>query len=64
MQTADEVEIQTALGRRRAAVAAAWEDRDEVVLIGAGELILRPGRDDSAYRFETHSEYFYLTDRN
>ena len=27
-------------------------------------LIFRPGRDDSAYRFEAHSEYFYLTDRN
>ena len=64
MQTADELEIKAALRRRRAAVAAAWEGRDELVLIGAGGLVLRPGRDDSAYRFETHSEYFYLTDRN
>jgi hypothetical protein len=36
----------------------------EVVLVGAGELIPRPGRDDMTYRFEAHSEYFYLTDRN
>jgi Xaa-Pro aminopeptidase len=64
VQIADELNVGQALERRRAAVAAAWRDRDEVVLIGAGELILRPGRDDSAYRFETHSEYFYLTDRN
>jgi Xaa-Pro aminopeptidase len=64
VQIADELNVAQALERRRAAVAAAWRDRDEVVLIGAGDLILRPGRDDSAYRFETHSEYFYLTDRN
>lgn len=64
MQIADELNIEQALERRRDAVTAAWEGRDEVVLIGAGNLILRPGRDDSAYRFETHSEYFYLTDRN
>jgi Xaa-Pro aminopeptidase len=64
VQIANELNVGQALERRRAAVAAAWQDRDEVVLIGAGELILRPGRDDSAYRFETHSEYFYLTDRN
>jgi Xaa-Pro aminopeptidase len=57
-------DIDKALARRRAAVAAQWQDRDELVLIGAGDLLLRPGRDDSAYRFETHSEYFYLTDRN
>jgi Xaa-Pro aminopeptidase len=60
----DALDIDRALERRRAAVAAQWAGRDEVVLIGAGDLILRPGRDDSAYRFETHSEYFYLTDRN
>jgi Xaa-Pro aminopeptidase len=59
-----ESDIAQALRRRRQAVAERWRDRDEVVLIGAGELIFRPGRDDSAYRFETHSEYFYLTDRN
>jgi Xaa-Pro aminopeptidase len=61
---ADELEIEAALERRRAEVAATWEGRDEVVLIGAGELILRPGRDDLAYRFDAHSDYFYLTDCN
>jgi Xaa-Pro aminopeptidase len=64
MDAVGELDIQVAIERRRAAVAALWQDRDEVVLIGSGELILRPGRDDSAYRFEAHSEYFYLTDRN
>ncbi len=52
------------LSRRRAAVAAVWGEQDAVVLIGGGGLIPRPGRDDSTYRFETHSEYYYLTDRN
>lgn len=63
-QISDELDIRHALERRRAAVAAKWQGRDEVVLIGAGEPIPRPGRDDAAYRFEAHSEYFYLTDRN
>jgi Xaa-Pro aminopeptidase len=56
--------IERQLLRRRAAVPAGWGLRDEVVLIGAGELIPRPGRDDLTYRFEAHSEYYYLTDRN
>lgn len=63
-QVSSGVDITQALERRREAVAVQWRDRDEVVLIGAGEPILRPGRDDMAYRFEAHSEYFYLTDRN
>lgn len=63
-QISDELDIGAALERRRAAVAAQWQDREEVVLIGAGEPIFRPGRDDITYRFESHSEYFYLTDRN
>ena len=63
-QPACELEIERQLERRRAAVAAQWRDLDTIVLIGAGELIHRPGRDDSAYPFESHSEYFYLTDRN
>jgi Xaa-Pro aminopeptidase len=57
-------EIGQELRRRRAAVAAEWGRLDAVVLIGAGALIRRPGRDDSTYRFEAHSEYYYLTDRN
>ena len=41
-----------------------WNLTDEVVLIGAGELITVPGRGDRTYPFYAHSEYFYLTDRN
>jgi len=61
---AGQQDIERALERRRAAVAAQWQDHEELVLIAAGEPILRPGRDDISYRFEAHSEYFYLTDRN
>lgn len=50
--------------RRRAAVADAWDLHDATVLIGAGDPLPRPGRDDVTYRFEAHSEYYYLTDRN
>lgn len=63
-ESSHELDVHAALARRRAAVAQEWRERDEVVLIGAGELILRPGRDDMAHRFEAHSDYFYLTDRN
>jgi Xaa-Pro aminopeptidase len=63
-QTSEKLSIEQALERRRAAVAEQWQDRDEVVLIGAGEPIARPGRDDVTYHFEAHSEYLYLTDRN
>ncbi len=61
---AQDTAIDQALTRRRAAVADAWQLNDEVVLIGAGELIYRPGRDDTSYPFYAHSEYYYLTDRN
>jgi Xaa-Pro aminopeptidase len=57
-------DIERALDGRRAAVAAAWAEFDVVVLIGAGEPIHRPGRADVTYRFEAHTEYLYLTDRN
>ncbi len=63
-QLAADLNIEGALARRRAALSDAWQDRGEVVLVGAGDLIFRPGRDDAAYRFEAHSEYLYLTDRN
>jgi Xaa-Pro aminopeptidase len=62
--TSAELDIKSQLDRRRAAVAAEWHDADTVVLVGAGEPIHRPGRDDITYPFEAHSEYFYLTDRN
>src|SRR5579859_5039886 len=51
------------LERRRQDVAALWDLRDELVLIGAGEPVPVPGRGDRTYRFRAHSEYFYLTDR-
>ena len=56
--------IESQLTRRRAALAAAWEGQDAVVLIGAGSPINLPGRDDLTYPFLAHAEYFYLTDRN
>lgn len=60
----DAERIEQTLVRRRAAVAEAWGPVDAVVLIGAGEAIHRPGRADVTYRFEAHTEYLYLTDRN
>ncbi len=63
-QTVDELDVERQLERRRAEVGARWQELGAVVLIGAGDLIFRPGRDDTAYPFESHSEYFYLTDRN
>ena len=56
--------IERAVSARQAAVADAWNLTDEIVLIGAGDPIHRPGRDDTTYPFESHSEYYYLTDRN
>ena len=61
---AENPEIRRQLDRRRRAVAGEWGLTDEVVLIGAGELITVPGRGDRTYPFYAHSEYFYLTDRN
>ena len=63
-QVAADPSIEQALQRRRGALAEAWRDREGLVLIGAGEPIHRPGRDDLTYPFEAHSEYLYLTDRN
>lgn len=48
---------------RRDRVAKAWGLKDEVVLIGAGDLILIPGTGDQMYPFRSHPEYFYFTDR-
>src|SRR5215213_9252397 len=56
-------DIAQQLERRRAAAAAAWNLGEEVVLIGAGEPVPVPGRYDLTYPFRSHSEYFYLTDR-
>src|SRR3954468_852428 len=49
--------------RRRAAAAAAWDVRDAVVLVAAGDEIPVPGRGDRTYQYRAHSEYLYLTDR-
>jgi Xaa-Pro aminopeptidase len=51
------------VGRRRDAAAAAWNLRDEVVLVAAGDPVPVPGRYDRTYPFRSHSEYFWLTDR-
>jgi Xaa-Pro aminopeptidase len=47
---------------RRARAAAAWNLKDEIVLIPAGEEILVPGGADQAYPFLAHAEYYWLTD--
>jgi len=62
--TEDPAALARSLQRRRAELAAAWAGTDAVVVIGAGELIPRPGRADLTYPFQAHSEYLYLTDRN
>lgn len=49
--------------RRRRAAAAAWDLRDGIVLVGAGQPIPIPGRGDPTYPFRAHTEYVYLTDR-
>jgi Xaa-Pro aminopeptidase len=51
------------LKKRRDRVAAAWKLEREIVLIGAGEPISVPGGADQVYPFLSHSEYFYLSDR-
>jgi Xaa-Pro aminopeptidase len=51
------------LSGRRAAAAASWNLSDGFVVIGAGEPLPIPGRYDRTYPFRSHSEYFYLTDR-
>ena len=56
-------ELAEQLERRRAAAAAGWNLGDEVVVIGAGDPVPVPGRYDRTYPFRSHSEYFYLTDR-
>lgn len=48
---------------RRERVASAFDSKDEIVLIGAGDRILIPGSGDQHYPFTSHPEYYYLTDR-
>jgi Xaa-Pro aminopeptidase len=56
-------DIAEQLDRRRAAAAEAWDVRDAVVLVEAGDETPVPGRGDRTYPFRAHSEYLYLTDR-
>jgi Xaa-Pro aminopeptidase len=46
---------------RRARVASALQLVDEILLIGAGELVPLPESTDQTYPFRAHAEYFYLT---
>jgi Xaa-Pro aminopeptidase len=55
--------IREQLERRRSEAAARWNLSDGVVLVGAGSPVPVPGRGDLTYRFRSHSEYLYLTDR-
>jgi Xaa-Pro aminopeptidase len=57
-------EITQQLRRRRVALEREWGLAEQVVLIGAGQLISIPGGGDMTYPFQAHSEYFYLTDRD
>src|SRR3954454_1615658 len=58
-----EADIGVQLDRRRREVVERWQLTDELVLVGAGSPIHVPGRGDLTYRFRSHSEYLYLTDR-
>src|SRR5437773_9721000 len=51
------------LEARRARLAAAWDLRDDVVLLLAGEPVPVPGGADQTHPFLAHAEYFWLTDR-
>ena len=62
--TEEPAHVTAAIARRREGLAAAWSETDAVVVIGAGELIPRPGRGDVTYPFQAHTEYYWLTDRN
>ncbi len=55
--------IERFLDVRRARVAAAWDLRDDVVLVLAGEPLPIPGGADQTYPFLAHAEYAWLTDR-
>jgi Xaa-Pro aminopeptidase len=57
------MDIAQQLERRRAAAADAWDVRDAVVLVHAGDEIPVPGRHDRMYAYRAHAEYLYLTDR-
>src|SRR5262249_52929517 len=43
--------------------AAAWNIKDEIVLIGAGDFIIVPGAGGQTYFYRSHAGYRWLTDR-
>ncbi len=47
---------------RRARAAAAWNLKDEIVLVAAGDLIGIPGGADQTFPFVAHAEYHWLTE--
>jgi Xaa-Pro aminopeptidase len=52
------------LAARRDRAATALGLQDEILLIGAGEPVGIPGGMDQTYPFLSHSEYFWLADRD
>jgi Xaa-Pro aminopeptidase len=62
-RTADTSAIAAQLERRRRLVAERWAVDDAIAVVGAGVPVAVPGRGDRTYPFRSHSEYFYLTDR-
>lgn len=50
------------LGQRRKRVAETLNLGDDLLVVGAGELISIPGGADQTYRFIPHAEYRYLAD--
>ena len=52
-----------AIDRRRERLAAAWKLDREVVLIAAGEPVSIPGGADQTYPYLSHSDYYWLTER-
>ena len=51
------------LDRRRSALASRMNLTNELLVVGAGEPIGKPGGADQTYPFLPHQEYFYLADR-
>lgn len=61
----EDLAIGEQLERRRQAAAAAWNlGPDDVVVVAAGSPVPVPGRGDRTYPYKSHSEFFYLTDRD
>ena len=48
---------------RRARAAASFHLHNEIVLVGSGAMVGKPGYQDQCYPFKAHTDYYYLTDR-